>query len=140
MNLIRIFSFMLISILLGITASVAAAMPSGPKVTNGTVSGELISATVTVPDPKGTAQIYIVPEDRYFVLTQVCTFRLDYAQVSGSNVLGTISPLGGPDSSNCLTYSPGVAVPPGEILTCKDVNYNSTEGGVVWCMITGILQ
>jgi hypothetical protein len=96
---------------------------------NGALSGVVVSKSIVLEQPSAVA-IYTTPPagKGVFVLTQFC--RSNCPDLSGST-LGKI----GDNGLGCTSYSPGIAFPPGETLTCT----NTGCGFSVPCTITGVV-
>ena len=87
--------------------------------------------------------ILTAPASGAFVLTQLCTAGTpgsnneDEVRVVGST-LGALAQNYGTDTLGaCTTYTPGLAVPPGEELRCVQVG---ASGSPVTCTVTGVLS
>jgi hypothetical protein len=91
--------------------------------------GGLSGKVVTI---KGSANevVFVTPPKKFFVLTQFCS--LGSSSVAGaltSSTQGLVAVA--PSGNNCSTYSPGIALPQNDTLTC---------GGMTECMIIGVLS
>lgn len=122
------------------------AAPSGAQeVENSTLSGTLVSRSATISAGDTSAELYSVPSDASFVLTQACT---------SSTGIGIISPLPRPIGllavslvgselgvvplpGACISFEPGVAFAPGEKISCTISLENPVD---LSCLVTGVLQ
>jgi hypothetical protein len=110
--------------------SVLASTPAMAQVIKkGTLSGKIVSAAVEVA-PTTAATVYTTPATGFFILTQVCVQDRSEMAVRGA----TLGPLVTDD--RCTTYTPGVALPRNEVITCA--NNDATPTGA--CSITGVLS
>jgi len=94
------------------------------------LGGTIISAGVVAYGPESL--VFTTPATGSFILTQFCNFVSPPGSSSGTlrgSTFGEIPAPSGP--SNCVTYTPGIALPPNESLFCTV----STR-----CVITGILS
>ena len=105
------------------------------KLAKGGLSGVVTSTSTAIP-ANGSATLFSTPPDGegFFVLTQVCSREPFCVELNGST-FGRI-PTG---SDGCTTYDPGIALPPGEILTAthRPTAISCTIAPPV--MITGVL-
>lgn len=104
------------------------ALPAAAQHVGGRGVRGLVSSASTMVPVQGSATIYTVPQGNHFVLTQTC-FSGGGMGLSGQSFGRVVT-----DFATCTTYVPGVALGPGEILTCDNPN-----GGDAHCMITGVL-
>ena len=120
-----------------------ASPASAQKVSKGGVSGKLQTYRAIVgPAPTSPVTLLTTPTKKggFFILTQACAnnengFILD----SGTPALTIVSAsTGAPFRGNgrCVTYSPGLAIPPSTAITC---NNQDTENGTS-CSVTGVLS
>jgi hypothetical protein len=119
---------MAIALALGLFAGTAAAQ----KIDNGTLSGTVFSAAATVPN-LSQAFVATTPDNRTFVLTQVCATNPQALRLNAGALIGDI-PL--EQGSNCTQYVPGIAIPPSTNINCFD---QVGAGGGLRCMLTGVL-
>jgi hypothetical protein len=125
------------------TIAIAAAMltlyspAQAQKLAKGGLSGIVISKSMAVPDG-GSATVYITPSagDGFFVLTQ---FVANGCVTLSGNTFGQIIPSGQVPSGGSGTYVPGIALPPGEILTATDTVNQFCQGGVI-VLINGVVS
>jgi hypothetical protein len=107
---------------------------SGPAraqaVKKGTFTGTVVTATAVGPSG-GAAPVYTAPTSGAFVLTQLCTTQLPETGSLTSPSVGTLRP----GSEDCELFEPGLAIAPGETLTC-----NGFPSSAVSCLITGVLS
>ncbi|WP_139556548.1 hypothetical protein [Methylotetracoccus oryzae] len=101
------------------TAARAADVRTGPRVYQSTLTGEIMSAAVEVP-AGGSAAFFTTPSTGYFVLMET------WGPVVGSSFALSSGGL----------FSPGLALPQNEVLTCTAVDWDWS----VSCMITGVYQ
>ncbi len=101
------------------------------SIINSTLSGTVTSASATLTEV-GSVPVFTTPGAGFFILTQFCvgsnvpTFR--------GNTFGII-PFGG--GVGCTTYTPGIAIPQGEVLSCTQ---DFPFGLPAPCMVTGVLS
>lgn len=100
--------------------------------TNGSLSGEIVSASATMALSGPAVTVLTTPSTGSFILTQFCQIP-GTAVLSGSS-FGTIVGSGGGSEATCTSYSPGLALPQDEEL----VAYANGQAGHV--TITGVLQ
>jgi len=117
-------------VVVGVVAALVIVRASEAQVIkNGALSGVVVSKSIAVP-VSSSAPVFTAPAagKGVFVLTQFC--RSNCPELSGST-LGRI----GDNSTGCTTYTPGIALPPGEVLTCTSSGCDSP----VPCTITGVV-
>jgi hypothetical protein len=117
-------------VVVGVVAALVVVRPSEAQVIkNGSLSGVVVSKGIVLQAP-GSAPVFTTPAagKGVFVLTQFC--RSNCPDLSGST-LGKI----GDNGIGCTTYSPGIAFPPGETLTCTSQGCDFA----VPCTITGVV-
>jgi hypothetical protein len=115
----------------GLVFGLAAGAPAfGQVVKKGTLSGTLLSGAVTAA--AGTTEtILTAPSSGFTILLRVCGAKPvggenPVVAVSGSS-LGVLATFGSDATENqggnglCADLSPGLVLPPGEVLRCKDV-------------------
>ena len=120
---------------IGLFATVGhAAEVSGGKVKSGQVAKGVVLSGFTSADPLTNATLVTVPSDQVYVITQFCVDG-DKVDLVGSSV-GTIIAESFLKDVRCVEFSPGIAVPPGEILECQ----NSDSSNPRSCVVTGILS
>ena len=119
-----------------------ASSVSAQMVSKGGVSGKLQTYRAIVgPAPASPVTLLTTPaKGKIFILTQACAnnengFILD----SGSPALTIVST--GADAafrgnSRCVTYSPGLAMPPSTAITCNNGDTNNSNA----CTVTGVLS
>ena len=104
-----------------VTAVLATSVASAQDVTasGGAVAGNILSGSVEV-DPSATATIITVPENGRFVLTLICSDPGGEIPFNGST-FGFIAqtPIG-TGRTGCQSLLPGVALNPGEDITCTN--------------------
>jgi hypothetical protein len=112
-----------------VAALVVVRAAEAQVIKNGELSGIVVSKSLVLQS-SGFAPIFMMPAagKGVFVLTQFC--RSNCPDLSGST-LGRIGDTG----PGCTTYSPGIAFPPGETLTCTSAGCDFT----VPCTITGVV-
>ncbi len=96
----------------------------------GPITGRLVSASATT-SAGGQAVVWTVPPTVDFILTQHCGYSMNLFGSSFGKISGNQF-----DETGCKTFTPGVALPPNEILT--RVMDNAYSPGL--CLITGITQ
>jgi hypothetical protein len=104
----------------------------GQGIDKGGLSGTVFSAGATVPN-LSQAFVATIPDNRAFVLTQVCTTHPNALRLQAGAVIGEI-PL--ESTHNCTVYVPGIAIPPKTNINCFD---RAGAGGKLRCMVTGVL-
>jgi hypothetical protein len=113
------FRTMSVSLLLAFSCGLANAQ----EVDDGGVSGTLRSFSVSTLGPP--EPVFTVPEGNVYALTAVCFSRQGNLDAS---TFGFIA-----EGPGCANYSPGLAVPGGDEITCT-----GTAAGVA-CTVTGVL-
>jgi len=122
------------------------AAPSGAQeVENSTVSGTLVSRSATIPAGDTSAEVFSVPSDASFVLTQACASSANIGIISPlPRPIGvtTVSLVGSelgivPLPGACVSFEPGVAFAPGEQISCRLSLENAVD---LSCLVTGVLQ
>lgn len=121
--------------------------PPGPPGPQGPPGTGLTGSVVSVGGSTASSLLlFTTPATGVFLLTQFCTF-IDagsgrpslrgntFGEIPGPVRLFAISQGVGGGNSNCVTYTPGIALPPNEELFC-DVGSNPSGR----CVITGILN
>jgi hypothetical protein len=99
-------------------------------VKNGGPKGQIISANLT-PVPGSTdATIYTTPAQGFFILTQYCQ---PFGRPLKGNTFGIIA---SGNIDRCQTFTPGIALPQGEVLTVD----NSCCSQMDFATITGVLS
>ena len=78
---------------------------NGQTLKDGTLTGDIHSATAQTP-PGTTTTVFFVPPGRTYIMTQSCVSGI----LSGS-VLGNVSDGG------CSVFTPGIAFQPGELIS-----------------------
>lgn len=101
------------------TPSDATDERTGPRVFQSTLTGEIMSAAVEIP-AGGSVAFFTTPRTGHFVLMQT------WGPVVGSSFALSSGGL----------FSPGLALPQSEVLTCNAVDWD----WAVSCMITGVYQ
>jgi hypothetical protein len=117
-------------VVVGVVAALVVVRSSEAQVIkNGALSGVIVSKSIAVP-ASSSAPVFTTPAagKGVFVLTQFC--RSNCPELSGS----TLARIGD-NGSGCTTYSPGIALPPGETLTCTS---SGCDPGAP-CTITGVV-
>jgi hypothetical protein len=114
-----------VALALGASGRVAA-----QQVKKGTFTGTVVTATAVGPTAS-SAPVYTTPTSGAFVLTQLCTTQLPETGSLTSPSVGTLRP----GSEDCELFEPGLAIAPGETITC-----NGFPSSAVSCLITGILS
>ena len=109
-----------------VTAVLTAAPVQAQQQKKGTLTGTIVSAAVEVAG-NSSGSLFTTPAKGFFVLTQVCVEDKS-AEIRGS----TLGPIFNEDK--CSTYTPGIAFPQNEMLTC--VNDDTDASG---CFITGVV-
>ena len=99
---------------------------------DGALSGEVLSASAVVSFGT-TGSVLLVPNDRFYVLTQACREGFGTATLAGS----TLGPV--VTSNPCLTYTPGIAFQPGEEITFTAVQQFPGQTGSITISLTGVL-
>jgi hypothetical protein len=97
-----------------IWSGIAAAQTQGTD-----VSGKLVSASLDVP-AGSTGTVVTIPREANSTLTTFCSFRTLIA----SSLSGRIGGSHGGGSIVCVDLTPGVALLPGDDITCE----NSSDG------------
>jgi hypothetical protein len=118
-------------------AMLATSVASAQEVTvsGGAVAGKIISASVEVGS-NATATVMTVPENGFFVLTLICSGpNISEVPFHGS-IFGFIaqSPPG-QGAGGCQEFLPGVALNPGEDITCINTFSLPTN-----CQVSGVLS
>jgi len=110
-------------------AAVLATMTTGAvaQTFKGEVSGIIVSKSKPVP-AEGAADVYTTPAAGFFILTQACGSTT--LSLSGST-MGEFFKLQGA----CQTFTPGIVIPAGEILSCSNGSDSAAS-----CLITGVLS
>jgi hypothetical protein len=128
-----------------VCVSILAAGAAGAQaVKQGTLSGTVFSASGSSPSAGVDGTIMTAPASGgTFVLTQICTVGTPgannerNAQVVGA-ALGRIAQHYGDDTlGSCTTYTPGIAISPGEELRCVQTGASASP---VSCTVTGVLS
>ena len=128
---------------LGFVALITAGMVSNgtlvhaQKLTKGTLSGTVVTATATAPNQGAQVTVFTTPGTGQFVLTQLCVFRGQNEDTLSGGTLGGIARSLGDNSGLCTTYTPGLAIPQNEDLNFQDTR-NDAEDSIV--TITGVLS
>jgi hypothetical protein len=94
--------------------------------------GALLSASVDV-DPGTEATVFTVPSGQSFRLTTVCA----KSAVVRSEDVGTLAwvfSTPNMSSSQCFSFAPGVALPPGDEITCAAFAGLNPS----FCLISGV--
>ena len=78
----------------------------GQTLKDGTLTGEIRTATAETPAGT-TTTVFFVPPDRAYIMTQACV----NGALSGS-ILGKLS-----DGFGCTVFTPGIAFQPGELIS-----------------------
>ena len=117
------------------------------SVKNGGPNGKIVSGFSLAPAAGGSpVNVFTADLVENTIITQMCaaanngisaTYSVDW---SGST-LGTMGDIGRDNSTGvnlastpvCITYSPGLVVPKGEIITCQETSGGST----VACTVSG---
>lgn len=125
-------------------SAVAAAMGASSAapaqevtVSGGAVAGKILSHSVAGVPTATTATVLTVPKRGRFVLTLICSGFRGEIPFNGS-IFGFIAqtpPAGG--SGSCQSLLPGVALNPGEDITCTDPG--GFPGGIS-CQASGVLS
>jgi hypothetical protein len=120
-----------------------ASAASAQKVSKGGVSGKLQTYRAIVgPAPASPVTILTTPAKKkgIFILTQACANNEDgFILDSGSPALTIVSASAGAafrGNSRCVTYSPGLAIPPSTAITCNNGDTNNSNA----CSVTGVLS
>lgn len=100
--------------------------------TFGGLSGQVVSASATIPQFGDPVTAYTTPSTGNFVLTQFCVVPA-FAKLSGSS-FGAIVGVGSGSDPSCTSYGPGLALPTNETITL------SSNGAAANVTITGVLQ
>jgi hypothetical protein len=106
-------------------------------VTQSTLSGIETSASTTIGhNPTGTAAapVFTTPATGFFILTQACFTRNSRVTLSG-NTVGVIVHSRS-NSRKCTTYTPGIALPHSQTLTCTNASKTTDQT----CTVNGILS
>jgi len=98
------------------------------EINNGSMNGTIETFNVVVSVGNVEAKVLTTSDKETFVVTQFCSFYLDL-QLRGS-ILGWI-PVPG---AACTTFSPGIALPPGEELFCTRESSDWPKS----CLVTGV--
>ena len=124
----RLAPILVLSTALALSATIAQAqtMKIG-------LAGKVVTATATAPN-NASVDAYTTPlatkvDPGFFVLTQVCVDDEGNIMLSGST-MGEI-----PLMDDCTSFSPGLALPPGEVLTFT--NFKGSPHPVV---LTGVVS
>ena len=125
-TLIAFFAVLFFGVLL--SASVEA-----QTVKKSTLTGEIISASAVAPNGTNDRVILTTPNEGAFVLTQFCAQSVPPASLADlrGNTFGPIA------KEDCVTYTPGISLPPDENLVCVNVPPAGNANKV--CTVTGIL-
>lgn len=99
----------------------------------GELSGRIVTVGVLGP-AGGSAVLYTAPDAKEgrFILSKLCA-----AQENGNHAVlaSSLGSLEATDRPDCTDFSPGLALPPGEQLTCRGF----TDTGR-YCVATGVLS
>ena len=120
--------------------SYAAGNAEAQTVTNGNLTGRIVSGVARLPDSGTSATLVTAPPSGggFFILTQ-CVSNL-YGANTG--VVGsTVGPIPCKTADDLgLHLTPGFAMPADEVLTCAN-NFGCGPGGcILKCLITGIVS
>ena len=74
-------------------------------------AGEIRSASITLP-VSSSGVLFVVPADRFYLLTQACIDQGLVAQTLSGSEFGVLVTDGG-----CTEYTPGIVFEPGEVIT-----------------------
>ncbi len=120
-----------------VAAMLATSVASAQEVTvsGGAVAGKILSGSVEV-GPNATATIITVPENGRFVLTLICSGPLISELPFYGSTFGFIAQTPpGSGSGRCESLLPGVALNPGEDITCTNTFSSTTN-----CQASGVLS
>lgn len=101
---------------------------------NSGLSGTVTSASATLT-VVGSVPVFTTPGAGFFILTEVCGVGGFGGPILRGNTFGIISV--GISTSGCFTYTPGIAIPQGEVLSCT-IDFPPPPGTA--CMVTGVLS
>ena len=127
----------LLIILCGIGFALVSPPASAQKVTNGGLSGIIVSANVHLTQNGAAATMLTTPSaGSHFILTYFCA--VDTAFLDGST-FGRIARTPGSFTNQdpCRTFTPGIALPAEEDLIC--INQGDT-GNDNFCTISGVIS
>ena len=96
----------------------------------GSVSGKIMSSSTVFAVPIG--DVLITPAEDHFVLTTFCASSSQKLVGSTFGYIAEIPGIGG----GCLNFSPGVALPKNEVLTCAALSGALSES----CQVSGVLS
>jgi len=122
-----------------------ATLPPTPTPTGGAPDAPTPTPTTGVPRPRAAQivsrsaaageRLLQVPADHTFLLTQFCSDDLRSFELAIGGVGEIPAPCCNTDLA-CITYEPGIAVPPGAAIDCVS---SGTFGFGTRCVITGLL-
>lgn len=96
----------------------------------GAVAGEIVSASAVFL-ASSAGDVLTTPPEQHFVLTTFCA--AGNTRLAGS----TFGFIADTDGSGCVNFSPGVALPSEETLTCAPVGAAGNTGR---CHVSGVLS
>lgn len=108
---------------------------------NGGPSGTVVSARVEVVSSGAGAAVLTTPATGFFILTQAC---LDRGDASGATELsstskGRIVRLEAAGDVSCTTFTPGIALDPGDSLVCRNPGFLGGPTRAA-CLVTGVVS
>jgi hypothetical protein len=128
------FGYLVSGLVVAVSAT-SVASAQDVTVSGGAVAGTILSASVEV-DPGATATIIAVPENGRFVLTLICSGPLASEVPFSGSTFGLIAKTpSGSGGGTCQSLLPGVALNPGEDITCTNPINESTN-----CQASGVLS
>jgi hypothetical protein len=110
-----------------VAIALVAGSAQAQQIKNGELTGTVKSGHVLVSG-NGQATVLQTPNKNQFIMTQFCKEDGD-TNLQGST-LGVITTTNG-----CTEFSPGVAIPPNEVLFCNNGDSQSRS-----CSVTGVLS
>ena len=125
---------------------VLAAVVCGPaaaqEIRGSAVSGTLVSRSVTLAPGELAAELLTVPDDADLILTQFCGAGVSTITFPFPTILSQPTLFGSqlgqvPVGTGCTTFEPGLAVAPGETLSCQ---VSAAQTSEVTCLVNGVLQ
>jgi len=117
------------------TALLAPGGLTAQTIDKSTLSGTVLTGSGSPTNGASKVILTIPAADKGgFVLTQFCSSASAFATLSGNTIGDLVSIFG-----VCQTYSPGLAVPPGEALSCTLGVDTGGMPGRGMCTVTGVL-
>ena len=115
------------NVMLVATMTLAAGAADAQQIKSGELTGTVTSGHALVSG-NGQATVLQTPAKGQFIMTQFCK-ESNSTELQGST-LGVIT-----TDNDCTTFVPGVAIPPSEILFCRNLDTPSRS-----CSVTGVLS